>query len=240
MEATAPVELVSCPVNNSYWNKNIEEWGRFYLGTSHSDETLNGPQWFSDIYKKSIGRHEARLMGIRYALTRDFIRRRVTTGTTAVDVGCGTGVLTLELLKSGAQVIAVDFAPRALELTQELVAREIPEGENRLTVRRLDIQAEAIPECDLFLAMGVTPYLPSMETFFQNTLPSSSLGLVSFVNQRHWANQLRTKVSALNVRDLQFFNSAEVNALWAQHRFQVVTSTRLGTGYVQEAQRIRA
>ena len=240
MKSAYLFRVVSILVNNSYWDRNIEEWGRFYLGTSHSGETLNGPQWFSDVYKKSIGRHEARLMGIRYALTRDFIRRRVSAGTTAVDVGCGTGVITLELLKSGAQVVAVDFAPRALELTQELVARELPESGDRLTVRQLDIQVDAIPECDLFLAMGVTPYLPSMEIFFHNTLPHSSHGFVSFVDQRHWANQLRRKVPALNVRNLQFFDSSKVAALWAQFGFELITSTSLGTGYVQEAQRIRA
>jgi len=104
-----------------YWNRNIGEWGKFYLNLSHTDEEMNAPRWLSFIYRHTVMPIEARLMSRRYRLTMELISRFVREGMVVVDVGCGTGVFTVELLKRGALVKAVDHALQALELTRALV-----------------------------------------------------------------------------------------------------------------------
>ena len=48
---------------------------------------------------------------------------RPRPGTTAVDLGCGTGSLSLALARQGLNVIAVDISPAMLECLQEKASR---------------------------------------------------------------------------------------------------------------------
>ena len=70
----------------------------------------------------------------------DEIRRRAPRGRQVLDVGCGSGLLTLAAAQAGAQVTAVDVNPAAVAATQVNAAR------NGLTVEVL--------ASDLFAALG--------------------------------------------------------------------------------------
>lgn len=222
-------------MTEQYWDRNIGEWGKFYLGISHSGEDLIGPEWFTACYKASIGRIEARLMQERYRLTMEFINRRIHPGTRVVDIGCGTGIFTLAMLKRGATVVALDSSNHALELTKRLVGEKAPDLLDNLELIKSDIGRDPMTTCDAFLAVGVTPYLHSIETFFANTLPQSRFGFVSILDSSHWANLLRKQVGLLNVRKLNAFSPNLVEHSWRNYDFELEKSTSLGTGHLQEA-----
>lgn len=219
-------------MTKDYWNTNIEEWGKFYLGISHSNERLKGPKLFTSLYKLTIGRHEARLMRRRYSITLKFIDRYVNPGHQVIDLGCGTGIFTVALLKKGATVIAADYASRALESTRLLVSREVPEFANRVSYVALDISQQEIPRCDGCLCVGVTPYLDSLDLFFANVGPKISYALVSFLDNSHWANRLRSKASWLNVRNLHAFSSEEIDKEWSKNNLILDNRYVLGTGFL--------
>src|SRR5450759_3918388 len=115
-----------------YWNENIDKWGDLYLEISHSHESLQAPGWLDFLYKKIIMPKESRLMADRYRLTMSFIDEYISEGIVAVYLGCGTGIFTVEMLRRGARVKAVDFAQSSLRLTQALVERHIPEKRNNV------------------------------------------------------------------------------------------------------------
>ena len=57
-----------------YWDKNIANWGKFYLEISHSGESFDAPKWLGLLYHRTIVPIEARLMTQRFELTMNFIK----------------------------------------------------------------------------------------------------------------------------------------------------------------------
>ena len=74
----------------------------------------------------------------------------------AVDLGCGAGRDTRELLRAGWRVLAIDREPGAREVIE--TAAE-PELRSRLEVRVEDLATARIPECDLVNASLSLPFL---------------------------------------------------------------------------------
>jgi trans-aconitate methyltransferase len=81
----------------------------------------------------------------------------VTDGErTAVDLGCGAGRDTRELLRRGWRVIAVDQQQAAIDTIHSLVG---PEEAERLTGVVADVATYEVPAADLVLANLVLPYV---------------------------------------------------------------------------------
>jgi membrane dipeptidase len=74
----------------------------------------------------------------------------------AVDLGCGAGRDTAELLRRGWRVVAIDSEPEAIERLHALVGPDSPELETRLV--RFD--ETAWPACDLVNASFALPFCP--------------------------------------------------------------------------------
>lgn len=218
-----------------YWNKNIADWGKLYLDASHSGETFDVPRWIEYLYHHTITPIEARLMKKRFELTMDFIHEYVRPGMTAVDVGCGTGVFTVEMLRQGASVVAVDRAQNALELTESLVKSLVPEYARRAEYLLADVSERQLPQSHAVLAMGVTPYVENLSDFYGNILPTTRTFCCLVVDPEHWANVVRKHVSILNVRKLHWFDQSLVDSLLVNHGWKLVSRQRLGTGYIDIA-----
>ena len=218
-----------------YWNRNIGEWGRLYLDLSHSNEELDGPRWLRAVYRRTVMPLEARLMTERYRLTMEFISHNVRKNMTVVDVGCGTGIFTVELLRRGATVKAVDYAPRAIELTKALVVRMLPDLPNSTEYLLMDVTRERLPESDLVIAMGVTPYVEDLAAFYANILPTTKMLYCLILDPRHWANRVRRLLPALNVRHLHWFDRSLVDSLLERHGWRIVERRNFASGYLDTA-----
>jgi SAM-dependent methyltransferase len=219
-----------------YWNDNIEKWGELYLEISHSHESLHAPKWLDFLYKKLVMPQEARLMTDRFRRTMSFIEQHVHEGMTVVDLGCGTGIFTVEMLRRGAYVKAVDFAQSSLSLTQALVERLVPEKKNNVEYLLLDASQKRLPDSDAVLAMGVTPYLQEIAPFYNNILPTTKIFYCLILDPNHWANRIRRMLPFLNVRDLHWFAKSEIDAILARHNWQLVERTSFASGYLDFAQ----
>jgi tellurite methyltransferase len=76
----------------------------------------------------------------------------------AVDLGCGAGRDTRELLRRGWRVIAVDLTPEGIE---RLVALTPEVDRPRLSTHVADVGDFPIPPCDLVNANLILPFLPA-------------------------------------------------------------------------------
>ena len=76
----------------------------------------------------------------------------------AVDLGCGAGRDTRELLRRGWHVLATDMAPQGIEILRRLTP---PEHHERLETQVSDLAAFEIPACDLVNANLILPFLPA-------------------------------------------------------------------------------
>lgn len=88
-------------------------------------------------------------------------------GKKVLEIGCGSGIDACEYARNGANVVAVDIAPGAVEETVEL-ARE---AGVRLTVFRID-EGKDLPykdNCfDLVYSYGVLHHIPRVDRMLQN------------------------------------------------------------------------
>ncbi len=216
-----------------YWDKNIDKWGELYLDISHARETLSGPPWFAFLYRTTIGRLERRLMAERYAMTLDFLDNHVQPGMVVTDLGCGTGLFVVHAARRGAAVHAVDFAPRALEITRANVARHCPES--RVTYHHLDVQTSDVPASDATLAMGLTPYLSDISGFLGHVLPKTRLLYCLYVDPAYWANRLRRILPFMNVRGLRCHSRGAIDAEYRKHGWRLIERRSFATGYVDLA-----
>ncbi len=78
----------------------------------------------------------------------------------AVDLGCGEGRDTLELLRRGWSVTALDGHPMAIDLLLERVPPEERGGRARLTTHTVGFDRATWGECDLLNASFALPFCP--------------------------------------------------------------------------------
>lgn len=78
-------------------------------------------------------------------------------GGLVVELGCGSGLLTRELVHAGHRVIATDASPAMLDLARETVG-------TAAEVRLLTLPDDPIPACDAVVSVGhALNYLPDAE-----------------------------------------------------------------------------
>lgn len=78
----------------------------------------------------------------------------------AVDLGCGDGTDTLELLRRGWAVTAIDASP---DFPPFLLSRVRAEDRERLTVQVADFRDAVLPGCDLLHAGFALFFAPAMD-----------------------------------------------------------------------------
>jgi SAM-dependent methyltransferase len=78
-------------------------------------------------------------------------------GGLVVELGCGSGLLTSELVRAGHRVIATDASPAMLDLARETVG-------TGAEIRRLTLPDDPIPPADAVVSVGhALNYLPDRE-----------------------------------------------------------------------------
>ncbi len=77
----------------------------------------------------------------------------------AVDLGCGAGRDTRELLRRGWRVIAIDRTPEGIEMLRRLTPGR---DRSRLRAHVADVADFEIPACDLVNANLILPFLPAV------------------------------------------------------------------------------
>ncbi|PKP54623.1 MAG: hypothetical protein CVT90_00320 [Candidatus Altiarchaeales archaeon HGW-Altiarchaeales-3] len=84
-------------------------------------------------------------------------RKTIKKGDICLDVGCGSGILSIAMAKSGCSVVAVDINPAAIELTKRNA--KLNEVEDKISARISDLFENCGDEKYDFIVFN-TPYLP--------------------------------------------------------------------------------
>jgi cyclopropane fatty-acyl-phospholipid synthase-like methyltransferase len=221
--------------NSDYWNKNIDKWSTLY-SENHSDEVIEMPAWLLPFYRFFVMPMEADAMKLRYKMNISFINEYIKQDMVVVDVGCGTGTLTIKLLEHGAKVIALDFSEKAIEITKTNVEK-FSNNINEASYICADITKTRLPSSDVVIAMGVTSYLSDLDAFFDNILPTTKLFYYSIHDTKHWANILRKLLPFIDVRHIYTFNKVQVDRLIEKYEFELIERQPFASGFIDIIQR---
>lgn len=105
------------------------------------------------VHHRGFGFHAADCAPGLLDLLEPVRRRRGTV----VEIGCGSGLLTTELVEAGHRVVATDASPSMLDL-----ARQAAPG--AVEFRRLTLPADPVPDADAVVGVGhALNYLPDAD-----------------------------------------------------------------------------
>lgn len=162
-----------------YWNKRANAWDAIYLDESPLARAIN--------LKLRKGIYERFRVAVE-APGGDF------TGKSVLDVGCGSGRLSVEVAKRGApRVVGVDFAPHMLEISREAARRE--GVEDRCEFRQGDFSALDFggEKFDVVVANGVFDYVADPESVLRKMVErSQGYVIASFPGRAFLRNLVRT------------------------------------------------
>jgi 16S rRNA (adenine1518-N6/adenine1519-N6)-dimethyltransferase len=145
-------------------------------------------------HKKSLGQH---------FLTSDIVpgwmcdAAEIASNDKVIEIGPGTGILTRELIKRGAQVIALEADLRAIEVLQETFANELTSGQLTLIhqdVRTLDVTHLPVTDRQFKVVANIPYYLSGMlfRTFLESPVQPTTL---VYLVQKEVAKRITTGIS---------------------------------------------
>ena len=127
----------------------------------------------------------------------------------AIDLGCGAGRDTIELLRKGWKVLVVDKEPEAIKWIHSTV---LPEHRPRLKTRAASFENVRLPKCDLVNASYSLPFChpKRFDAFWRkitiSMCPGSRFAGHFFGMRDEWAGDL----------DLTFHTANEIRGLLSQ------------------------
>ena len=121
----------------SYFDSHAEDWSRAYRQPRSANDVVLGER-----------------LGLAMTLTED-----VASDASALDVGCGAGLLTVALARRGYHVTAVDLSPRMVELCRDaLEGASVDQSTVQLACGNcLQMELDSGP-FDVIYALGLLQY----------------------------------------------------------------------------------
>ncbi|MFH2061158.1 MAG: methyltransferase domain-containing protein [Pseudomonadota bacterium] len=104
--------------NKDFW---ISQWEADQQSDTHKvHKGFSTPEYW-DKAAVTYNTDQREIRNRRLEKTIDFFKRNrlIWDGMKVLDIGCGTGLFSLDLARQGAQVTALDFSPRMLDRFQE-------------------------------------------------------------------------------------------------------------------------
>jgi len=173
---------------------------------------------FDDIYvtKKTTHRIFNRVFrrGIRkrYEVTKDFAEKHAK-GKTVLDIGCGSGQVSLLFAMNGATVTGIDFAPQMIELAKDY-SRELKVQKSTEFILGDFMDYKFTGKYDYTVVLGVTDYIRNPLPFVKKTISLTyDTALISFPKKYHFITPLRMLLFGLQNCPCYFYTRRQVEQL---------------------------
>jgi 2-polyprenyl-3-methyl-5-hydroxy-6-metoxy-1,4-benzoquinol methylase len=184
-------------------------------------------RWFNKIFRKAVFD--------RYDVT--FRESGDVTGKNVLDVGCGSGIYSVDFARRGAtRVVGIDFSENMLRIARAEAERHAVTDRCQF-VQANFLEAKLPADFDVSIAMGVFDYLPDPVTFLRR-MASVTRGqiIASFPGHsliRERARRLRYAVSGRGV--VFFYSEDDVRRVAADAGVKVsklIPISSSGTGFI--------
>jgi 2-polyprenyl-3-methyl-5-hydroxy-6-metoxy-1,4-benzoquinol methylase len=143
----------------------------------------------------------------RMELLDTLLRREKLEGAWLLDLGCGSGQVSLLAASLGARVHGIDIAPRMLEIARAAATRA-GLGE-RARFEEGDVSVAALPQADVVLLVGVLEYYRHFEPLVARAAAAASRTLIVAHTRRVWHRMLLRKALFALQRSSVYFHPLE-------------------------------
>lgn len=133
------------------------QWKQYYKTVHVTPKLVIKPKWeeyTKKDWEKVIELDPGLAFGTGTHPTTNLCLRKLTNivkeGETCIDVGCGSGILSIAAALFGAQVIGLDIDQGAVKVAKENV--EYNKVEDKVTVIEGNLLSENLPKCDILVA----------------------------------------------------------------------------------------
>jgi 2-polyprenyl-3-methyl-5-hydroxy-6-metoxy-1,4-benzoquinol methylase len=140
-------------------------------------------------------------------LLEGLLRREGMEGARVLDLGCGSGQVSLLAASLGAQVHGIDIAPRMLAIARETAARAGLSERTRF--EEGDVTAAALPPAEVVLLVGVVEYYRDFVPLVQRAAAAAGRTLVIAHTRRVLHRMLLRKVLFALQRTSVYFHPME-------------------------------
>jgi 2-polyprenyl-3-methyl-5-hydroxy-6-metoxy-1,4-benzoquinol methylase len=150
-----------------YFDRLAPEYDRAFRAGGR--DPLNAPGLVNRLFR---GRTFRRRMRILEALLGELR----LPGKSVLDLGCGSGQVSLLAASLGAEVTGLDIAPRMLAIARR--AAEVAGLAGRIRFEEADVTRASLPEADVVLLVGVVEYYESFEELVRRAAAAARETLV--------------------------------------------------------------
>jgi SAM-dependent methyltransferase len=154
----------------------------------------------------------------RTAIVRGLLDQHGVTGKRVLDLGCGSGEVSLVAASLGANVTGLDIVP-------EMVAIASREAERaglgpRTTFRVFDVVSQPVPETDVAMMIGVIEYYADLDPILHRVCGATrELLIICDTRGPWWRRTIRYGLARLKHFYLHYHAPDSVAAIVARHGF---------------------
>jgi 2-polyprenyl-3-methyl-5-hydroxy-6-metoxy-1,4-benzoquinol methylase len=112
----------------------------------------------------------------RMRLLEEIFGRLQLEGRSVLDLGCGSGQVSLLAAAMGARVLGIDIAPGMLALARDAAARSGLAG--RVVFEEGDVSRDGLPQADVVLLVGVVEYYRDVDALVRRAADATRKALV--------------------------------------------------------------
>ena len=221
-----------------YWENNIDRWAKFYGDRENSEEKFQANALIRRLYKLLILPIEKQLMVDRHRFVKEAITSNLNENDFIIDVGCGSGIYSAFCLNHGAKVLAIDFSETAINTTRKTIELNCLKQPPRIEFQITDIMEAELPESNIVLMIGVSPYMDTLDVIPKICL-KTNLVIFHYLSKYNIFNIIRMYFSFLNVRKVNTFYKKDVERSFKNANFTLITGMPIGTGVIEIYSRVR-
>jgi len=153
-----------------------------------------------------------------------------------LDVGCGTGRLSLKLAREGKRILGVDFSPKMIEIANEL--REKNGVENVRFICKDILSFTLGKQVDAAVALGFFDYTADPAVYlYKFAALTRKLLIATFPRDKTLRAVLRKMRLGLLGCPVYFYNFFQIKKLLEETGFDIVHHTVIGQLHYIEAQK---
>lgn len=157
----------------------------------------------------------------RTEVVKNILARHGIQGKQVLDLGCGSGEVSLEAAQMGARVVGLDIVEGMVEIAREQARRM---GLSEMTEFRVaDVVNEDIPHADVTMMVAVIEYYKDLDTIFKKIAASTrELFVVVDAGGKPWRKYTRYVLARLKKFRVYYHSPDDVSAVASSVGFEEI------------------